>query len=149
FLTGVTEPVEFAFIFLAPLLFLVHAILTGVSLVVMSVLNVKLGFGFSAGLFDYVINFNKATNPVLLLPVGAAYFLVYFTLFRVVIAKFDLKTIGREAEGAVPSFGLAVEAVQVPGAATVRGASYLAALGGPSNVLEVEACATRLRLSLV
>src|SRR6185295_10527833 len=99
FLTGVTEPVEFAFIFLAPVLYLVHAVLTGLALVIMDLLNVKLGFGFSAGLFDYVINFNKATNPLLLLPVGAAYFAIYYVLFRVVITKFDLKTLGREPGG--------------------------------------------------
>ncbi|HZJ63435.1 MAG TPA: PTS transporter subunit EIIC, partial [Kofleriaceae bacterium] len=85
FLTGVTEPVEFAFIFLAPVLYLVHAVLTGLALVIMNVLDVKLGFGFSAGLFDYIINFNKATHPLLLLPVGAVYFVVYYGMFRFVI----------------------------------------------------------------
>jgi PTS system N-acetylglucosamine-specific IIC component len=153
FLTGVTEPIEFAFMFLAPLLYLVHALLTGLALVVMNLLGVKLGFGFSAGLFDYVINFNKSTHPLLLLPVGAVYFAVYYAMFRVVIAKFDLKTLGREPEGAAQNYGLAVDTMQVPGpvaaAAVTRGASYLAALGGAGNVIEVEACATRLRLSLV
>jgi N-acetylglucosamine PTS system EIICBA or EIICB component len=157
FLTGVTEPVEFAFMFLAPLLYLIHAVLTGLSLVIMSLLDVKLGFGFSAGLFDYVLNFNKSTHPLLLLPVGAAYFAVYYVMFRYAIAKFDLKTIGRETEGTAPAVGLAIDPGQapvrtpgpLPEPATVRGASYLAALGGAANVLEVEACATRLRLSLV
>jgi PTS system N-acetylglucosamine-specific IIC component len=149
FLTGVTEPIEFAFIFLAPVLYLVHAILTGLALVVMDLLNVKLGFGFSAGLFDYVINYNKATNPLLLLPVGAAYFLVYYGMFRVVITKFDLKTLGREPEGVSPATGMAADPTQLPGPLSVRGAQYLAALGGAGNVLEVEACATRLRLSLM
>lgn len=157
FLTGVTEPVEFAFMFLAPVLYLIHAVLTGLALVIMNVLGVKLGFGFSAGLFDYVLNFNKSTHPLLLLPVGAAYFAVYYGMFRYAIAKFDLKTIGREAEGTAPAVGLAIDPGQapvrapgpVPEPATVRGASYLAALGGAANVLEVEACATRLRLSLV
>lgn len=157
FLTGVTEPVEFAFMFLAPVLYLIHAALTGLALVVMSLLNVKLGFGFSAGLFDYVINFNKATNPLLLLPVGAVYFAVYYGMFRYAIARFDLRTLGREGEGTAPSFGLAIDPGQLPGKAPgpvpepalARGAGYLAALGGAGNVLEVEACATRLRLSLV
>jgi N-acetylglucosamine PTS system EIICBA or EIICB component len=149
FLTGVTEPIEFAFMFLAPVLYLVHAVLTGLALVVMSLLDVKLGFGFSAGLFDYVLNFNKATHPLLLLPVGAVYALVYYVMFRVVIAKFDLKTLGREPEIAVPPAGMAPEVVPVPGPVSARGVSYLAALGGAGNVLEVEACATRLRLSLV
>jgi PTS system N-acetylglucosamine-specific IIC component len=149
FLTGVTEPVEFAFMFLAPVLYVVHALLTGIALVVMNVLNVKLGFGFSAGLFDYVINFNKSTNPLLLLPVGAVYFAVYYGLFRVVIEKFDLKTLGREAEGGAMSFGLAVDQPTSSAPVSSRGAAYLAALGGVGNVIEVEACATRLRLSLV
>jgi PTS system N-acetylglucosamine-specific IIC component len=157
FLTGVTEPIEFAFMFLAPVLYLVHAVLTGLALVIMSLLHVKLGFGFSAGLFDYVINFNKATNPLLLLPVGAIYFAVYYGMFRVVIARFDLKTLGRETEAAAAAATdrvmvdpIAIPlAVAVPVTAPARGASYLAALGGPGNVLEVEACATRLRLALV
>jgi PTS system N-acetylglucosamine-specific IIC component len=155
FLTGVTEPIEFAFMFLAPVLYVVHALLTGLALVVMNMLNVKLGFGFSAGLFDYVINFNKATNPLLLLPIGAAYFVVYYAMFRAVIMKFDLRTMGREPEGTAIQTGLAIDgpvpAMPVPGpvSTSARGQSYLAALGGPANILEVEACATRLRLSLV
>jgi PTS system N-acetylglucosamine-specific IIC component len=155
FLTGVTEPVEFAFMFLAPVLYVVHAVLTGLSLVIMSLLDVKLGFGFSAGLFDYVINYNKSTNPILLLPVGALYFIVYYVLFRVVISRFNLPTLGRESDGTAPDFGLAVDSPQLEtsspavSASPTRGASYLSALGGVDNVLEVEACATRLRLALV
>jgi PTS system N-acetylglucosamine-specific IIC component len=152
FLTGVTEPVEFAFIFLAPALYFVHAVLTGLALVIMSMLNVKIGFGFSAGLFDYVLTFNKSTNPLLLLPVGAVYFAVYYVMFRVVIKRFNLGTLGREPEGVSPATGMAADPLQFPGPLTrssVRGAQYLAALGGAENVLEVEACATRLRLSLM
>lgn len=140
FLTGVTEPVEFAFMFLAPALYVLHAILTGLSLVIMDLLNVKLGFGFSAGLFDYVINYKIATNPIMLLPVGAVYFVVYYVVFVFCIKTFNLKTIGRED---------ADEAVAVaPVAASERGFAYLKALGGKANVKEIEACATRLRLSV-
>lgn len=165
FLTGITEPVEFAFMFLAPMLFVAHALLTGLALVIMSLLDVKLGFGFSAGLFDYVINYNKSTNPILLLPVGAAYFAVYYGVFRWVIARFDLKTLGREpgftgvqdVESGAPLAAAPLAAaplatarvVPTGSAASQRGAAYLAALGGGSNVLEVEACATRLRLLVV
>ncbi len=141
FLTGVTEPIEFAFMFLAPALYAVHAVLTGLSLVVMDVLGVKLGFGFSAGLFDYVINFNLATKPLLLLPVGAAYFVVYYVVFVFCIKTFDLKTIGREDASA----SVATEAAS----ASDRAAGYLAALGGVANVRSVDACTTRLRLSVV
>ncbi|WP_207478678.1 N-acetylglucosamine-specific PTS transporter subunit IIBC [Arenibaculum pallidiluteum] len=149
FLTGVTEPIEFAFMFLAPALYAVHAVLTGLSLVIMDVLNVKLGFGFSAGLFDYVLNYGKATNPILLLPVGLAYFALYYVLFRYVITRYDLKTIGRD-DAVAPAIPAGQEAptpavVALPAG---RGPEYLSALGGPANVREVEACTTRLRLTV-
>lgn len=152
FLTGVTEPVEFAFMFLAPVLFAVHAVLTGLSMVLMDVLNVKLGFGFSAGLFDYVLNYGKATNPILLLPVGAVYFAVYYGLFRFVIQRFDLKTLGRD-DVAVPAgqapAGEGVRPAAAPVAVTSdRAGAYVAALGGAGNLRSVEACTTRLRLSV-
>lgn len=138
FLTGVTEPIEFTFMFLAPVLYAIHAVLTGVSMALMQALGVHLGFGFSAGLFDYVLNFGKATRPLLLLPVGAGYFALYYALFRVAIVKLDLKTPGREADEIVP--------VATP--AGERGAAFVAALGGPANVREVGACTTRLRLTV-
>ncbi|MGK6320473.1 N-acetylglucosamine-specific PTS transporter subunit IIBC [Sphingomonas sp. DT-204] len=137
FLTGVTEPIEFSFIFLAPLLYLVHAVLTGVSMAVMNLLGVKLGFGFSAGLFDYVLNYGLSTRPLLLLPVGAAYFAVYYFTFSWCIRRFDLKTPGREAETAVLSSASTGQG---------RGADMVAALGGGSNIRSVGACTTRLRL---
>ncbi len=147
FLTGVTEPVEFSFMFLAPVLYIIHALLTGLSMVIMDMLNVKLGFGFSAGLFDYVLNYGKASNPLLLLPVGAAYFAVYYGLFRFFIAKFDLKTMGREADSATAA--PAVQAPAADGSAGSLGPAYVRALGGPANLLAVDACTTRLRLSVV
>jgi len=142
FLTGVTEPIEFSFMFLAPVLYAVHAVLTGLSMALMNILDVKLGFGFSAGLFDYVLNFNKATHPLWLVPIGAVYFGVYYGLFRFFILKFDLKTPGRE-----PVEELAVEpAVASAGG---RGADFLVALGGAGNLTTVDACTTRLRLIVI
>ncbi|WP_434632269.1 N-acetylglucosamine-specific PTS transporter subunit IIBC [Chromobacterium sp. CV08] len=138
-LTGVTEPVEFAFMFLAPVLYGIHAVLTGLSMAVMQMLGVKLGFGFSAGLFDYVINYGIATKPLLLLPVGAVYFAVYYALFVFFIRKFDLKTPGRE------DVAVAVAAV---GAGTGRARAFIAALGGAGNLKSVDACTTRLRLQV-
>jgi PTS system N-acetylglucosamine-specific IIC component len=138
-LTGVTEPIEFSFMFLAPALYLLHALLTGLSMALMDELHVRLGFGFSAGLFDYVLNFNKATRPWLLLPVGAAYFALYYGLFRWVIARFDLKTPGREDNAAVAA---PATAVVVGG----RAGGFIGALGGAGNLVTVEACTTRLRL---
>jgi PTS system N-acetylglucosamine-specific IIC component len=140
FLTGVTEPVEFSFMFLAPALFGLHALLTGASFLVMQALGVKLGFNFSAGLIDYVLYFGKATHPLMLLPVGAAYAAAYYGVFRWVIVRFDLKTPGREPEGA------AAAAAPAAGVPAVRGSAFVQALGGPANLAGVDACTTRLRL---
>jgi PTS system N-acetylglucosamine-specific IIC component len=139
FLTGVTEPIEFSFMFLAPLLYALHAVLTGIAMVVMDALGVRLGFGFSAGLFDYVLNFGLATRPLLLLPVGAAYFAIYYLAFAWCIRRFGLKTPGREPIEA--SKGIAV-------AAADRGVAFVQALGGATNLLAVDACTTRLRLRM-
>ena len=138
FLTGVTEPIEFSFMFLAPLLYALHALMTGASMALMDWLGVRLGFGFSAGLFDYVLNFGKATKPLLLLPVGLGFFLFYYAVFSFVIRRFDLKTPGREEE--------AVATIASP--AGDRGAAFVAALGGAANLLSIDACTTRLRLML-
>ncbi len=138
FLTGVTEPIEFTFMFVAPLLYAIHALLTGLSMALMNALDVKLGFGFSAGLFDYVLNFSLATRPWMLLPVGAAYAALYYGLFRFFIRRFDLATPGREK-------GVVTEtATQSAGGA--RGGAFVAALGGAANLVSVDACTTRLRL---
>jgi len=141
FLTGVTEPVEFSFIFLAPALFGLHALLTGASFLVMQALGVKLGFNFSAGLIDYLLYFKKATHPLMLMPVGAAYAGVYYGVFRWAIVRFDLKTPGREPEGARA-------ATAPPAPAASRGAAFVQALGGAGNLASVDACTTRLRLVL-
>ncbi|SEB53839.1 PTS system N-acetylglucosamine-specific IIC component, Glc family [Nocardioides exalbidus] len=101
FLTGVTEPLEFAFMFVAFPLYVIHAVLTGTSMALVNALGIKDGFGFSAGLFDYVLNFNIATKPLLIIPIGLAYAVVYYFLFRFVIRKWNLKTPGREDEGDV------------------------------------------------
>lgn len=96
FLTGVTEPLEFAFMFVAFPLYIIHALLTGSSMALTNALGIKDGFGFSAGLFDYVLNFNIATKPLLIIPIGLAYAAVYYFLFRFVIRKWNLRTPGRE-----------------------------------------------------
>jgi PTS system N-acetylglucosamine-specific IIC component len=137
-LTGVTEPIEFTFIFLAPVLYALHALLTGVAFVIMNALHVKLGFGFSAGLFDYVLNFNRATRPLWLLPVGVLYFVLYYGLFRLVIVRFDLKTPGRDA--------LESAAAALPAMPAERARVWISALGGATNLVSVDACTTRLRL---
>jgi PTS system N-acetylglucosamine-specific IIC component len=100
FLTGVTEPLEFAFMFVAWPLYVLHAVLTGTSLALVNALGIKDGFGFSAGLFDYLLNFNIATKPLWLIVIGLGYAAVYYFLFRFVIRKWNLRTPGREDEDA-------------------------------------------------
>ena len=143
FLTGVTEPVEFTFMFLAPVLYALHAIATGLAMVIMDLFGVRLGFSFSAGLFDYVLNFGHAQRPLLLLPIGAAYFALYYGVFRFCIVRLNLATPGRELDddAAQP-----LPAMESPGA---RAPLFVTALGGSGNLTEVAACTTRLRLVLV
>ncbi|HEY6515901.1 MAG TPA: N-acetylglucosamine-specific PTS transporter subunit IIBC [Steroidobacteraceae bacterium] len=141
FLTGVTEPVEFSFMFLAPALYALHALLTGLAFVIMRALHVRLGFGFSAGLFDYVLNYKFASRPLLLLPVGALYFGLYYGVFRFAIVRFDLKTPGREdVDNTAPA--------ATAGAPADRARSFVTALGGAGNLEAVTACTTRLRLTV-
>jgi len=154
FLTGVTEPVEFSFMFLAPGLYAVHALLTGVAFVITDALHMRLGFTFSAGLIDYVLNFNRDSHALLLLPLGACYFALYYGIFRWVIVKFDLKTPGREEPGTAGSVNPAMAGVLGTGPAAATGTSsasetalaYITALGGAGNLESVDACLTRLRL---
>ncbi|MFC3282397.1 N-acetylglucosamine-specific PTS transporter subunit IIBC [Litchfieldella rifensis] len=139
FLTGVTEPIEFTFMFLAPLLYVMHAALTGLSMAVMHLFDVKLGFTFSAGAFDYALSYGLSTNGWLMIPLGLVYFALYYGVFRWAIVRFDLPTPGREPEVAAPSG-------QQP--AGERGPAFVSALGGAANLASVGACTTRLRLVL-
>lgn len=140
FLTGITEPIEFTFIFLAPVLYGLHAVLTGLSMALMDMFNIRQGFGFSAGLFDYVLNFNRATNPLLILPFGLLYFAVYYYVFRWFIRRFDVPTPGRAADEPTLSEGSL--------GANEEAAALVEALGGAGNLLEIDACTTRLRLRI-
>ena len=96
FLTGITEPLEFAFMFVAWPLYLIHAFLTGTSMALVNALGIHDGFTFSAGFFDYVLNFGKATNAWMLIPIGLGYAVIYYVLFSFVIKKWNLRTPGRE-----------------------------------------------------
>jgi PTS system N-acetylglucosamine-specific IIC component len=173
FLTGITEPIEFAFLFVAPLLFLVHAVLTGTALAVCTLLGIKIGFGFSAGLIDFVLNFGKdnTSGAALLIPVGLVYFVVYYFVFGFFIKRFNLATPGRgESSTGLGSDWILPESQRGPvsdnerdedreqqpaGTATataerdsddVLAENVLEALGGRENVDSVEGCITRLRL---
>lgn len=144
FLTGITEPLEFSFMFLAPALYAVHALLTGFSMALMYILDVKLGFGFSAGLIDYLINMKLSTNAWILIPVGLCFFVLYYVLFRFIITKFKLKTPGREDDDdalVAPTGGNGTGS-----AVSSKAAQILEHIGGPSNIENIDACITRLRL---
>ncbi|UVL57389.1 N-acetylglucosamine-specific PTS transporter subunit IIBC [Pseudomonas sp. B21-035] len=139
-LTGVTEPIEFAFMFLAPLLFLIHAVLTGLAMALCDLLNIRLGFTFSGGAIDMALGWGRSTNGWMVFPVGLLYALVYYFVFDFCIRRFNLKTPGREDQ---PS-----EEAPVQDASAPRGKRYIDALGGAANLLSVDACTTRLRLLL-
>ncbi|WP_247843043.1 N-acetylglucosamine-specific PTS transporter subunit IIBC [Pseudomonas sp. MWU12-3103b] len=140
FLTGVTEPIEFAFMFLAPLLYLLHALLTGLSMAITNALNIHLGFTFSGGFIDMVLGWGRSTNGWLVIPVGLAYAVVYYAVFDFCIRRFNLKTPGREDVAATEKSVLTENE---------RAAAYIKALGGAENLLTVGACTTRLRLEMV
>ncbi len=143
FLTGITEPLEFSFVFLAPALYFIHAVLTGLALVICQAMGILHGFGFSAGFIDFVVNYNKATNPMMLVPVGLGFGAVYYFTFVFFIKKFNIMTPGRE--DMVPEETEAL--YEEMGTAQVA-REYIAALGGNGNIVDVEACITRLRLTL-
>ncbi len=145
FLCGITEPIEFMFMFLAPVLFVIHGLLTGVSMALSYLFGIKMGFGFSAGLFDMVLNWGISTKPWLSILIGLAMAVVYFFLFVFVIKKFDLKTPGREDDIETGDFGKLADDLGFDGLAQ----KYIDVLGGSTNIKEIESCITRLRLVLV
>jgi PTS system N-acetylglucosamine-specific IIC component len=152
FLTGVTEPVEYTFMFLAPVLYVIHSLLTGLSLAICQALGIHLGFTFSAGAIDYVLNYGLSTKGWLAIPIGLAYGVVYYVLFRFFIRKFNMATPGREpatAEAQVESYAAGGYVAPAAGAAASRADRYIAALGGAQNLTLIDACTTRLRLSVV
>ncbi|HEY3437213.1 MAG TPA: PTS transporter subunit EIIC [Actinotalea sp.] len=100
FVTGVTEPLEFAFVYVAYPLYAIHAVLTGTSLALVNALNIRSGFGFSAGVIDYLLNYRIASQPLMLILIGLVYAVIYYFLFRFVITRWNLRTPGREDESA-------------------------------------------------
>ena len=138
FLTGITEPIEFMFLFLAPVLYFFHALFTGLALVVCYMLGILHGFGFSAGLIDYALNFGLATNAVMIIPVGLAFAALYYFVFVWAINKFDIPTPGRLDEETGAAFDNVSEAA----------VQLLEKLGGVENIESLDACITRLRLTV-
>lgn len=143
FLTGITEPLEFSFLFVAPVLFGVHAIFAGLSFMTMHLLDVKIGMTFSGGLIDYTLFglLNPQTNAWIVIPVGLVFAVIYYFGFRFAIRKFNLATPGREAEDEDNEGGPAVVAGDLP-------YEILDAMGGKENIANLDACITRLRVSV-
>ena len=146
FFTGVTEPLEFAFMFLAPGLYLVHAILTGISVYIAASMQWIAGFGFSAGLVDLVLSSRNplAMNMPMLIAQGLAFFAIYYVVFRFAIVKFNLKTPGREDLDENSS----TSGVTGSKETGILARQYLKALGGHENLTSIDACITRLRLTV-
>lgn len=145
FFTGVTEPLEFAFMFLAPGLYVVHAGLTGISAVICTLLPVRAGFNFSAGFVDWFLSFKApmAQNPLMLIPIGLAFAVIYYVVFRIVITKFNLKTPGREDDD-TEEFNVQLTNDNFTEVASI----ILEGIGGKENVVSVDNCVTRLRLEI-
>ncbi|MBU0550945.1 PTS glucose transporter subunit IIBC [Myxococcota bacterium] len=138
FLTGITEPIEFAFLFVAPLLYVIHALLAGLGFALAVLLGLKHGTTFSHGLIDYLVLYSKSTHGWGLILVGLVYAALYYFTFRLVILRFNLATPGRE-DSPPP--------VALPeGAVDERIAALIAAFGGAANIASLDACITRLRI---
>ena len=144
FLTGITEPIEFSFLFVAPVLFAIHAVFAGFSFMIMHILNVKIGMTFSGGLIDYILFglINPQTHAWIVIPVGLVFAAVYYFGFRFAIRKFNLMTPGREPDD---------DQNQAPTGKTGSSdlaANILEAMGGKNNITHLDACITRLRVSV-
>lgn len=152
FFTGITEPLEFSFMFVAPVLYVIHAVLTGISVFIAASMHWIAGFGFSAGLVDMVLSSRNplATHWWMLIPQGLVFFAIYYMVFRFTITKFNLMTPGREL--AVAGSEADGQDVNVSGAQDqdVSGLArqYIAAVGGSDNLTGIDACITRLRLNV-
>ena len=144
FFTGVTEPLEFAFMFLAPGLYGVHALLTGITVAVVAALPVRAGFNFSAGFVDWFLSFKApmALNPIYLLGIGLIVAVIYYVVFRIVIVKFNLKTPGREDDDDETKVVLANDNFTEVARIVLEG------IGGKENVTSIDNCITRLRLEI-
>jgi glucose PTS system EIICB or EIICBA component len=138
FLTGITEPIEFAFLFVAPILYGVHAVLCAIAYFVCIVLGIKHGMTFSHGLIDFIILFPQSKNALWYFMIGPVWALSYYGLFSFMIAKFNFKTPGREDE--------TIEEDTLEGSGATKAGELVAAFGGPQNIVNLDACVTRLRV---
>ncbi|MBS6032469.1 MAG: N-acetylglucosamine-specific PTS transporter subunit IIBC [Pantoea sp.] len=154
FFTGITEPLEFSFMFVAPVLYLIHAVLTGISVFIAASMHWIAGFGFSAGLVDMVLSTRNplATHWYMLIPQGLVFFVIYYVVFRFTIKKFNLMTPGRElavAGDESDGYDVNVDKTDNGESATETLARrYIGAVGGSDNLTSIDACITRLRLNV-
>ncbi len=140
FLTGITEPIEFAFLFVAPVLYGIHAVLSGLAYVLTNSLGVVHGHSFSNGFIDFVVLSSNAQKMWLLVGLGLAYAVIYYVIFRGVIKAMDLKTPGREDEDKAAATAIS--------SSSEMAAELVAAFGGKANITGLDACITRLRVSV-
>ncbi len=155
FFTGITEPLEFSFMFVAPVLYVIHAVLTGLSVFIAASMHWIAGFGFSAGLVDLVLSTRNplATHWYMLIPQGIVFFVIYYVVFRFTIIKFNLMTPGRElAVAGDETDGYDVDVHPTNGNKedeTIQLARrYIGSIGGSDNLTGIDACITRLRLNV-
>ncbi|WHY70944.1 N-acetylglucosamine-specific PTS transporter subunit IIBC [Fictibacillus enclensis] len=151
FLTGITEPIEFSFMFLSPLLYGIHALLTAISMAIAVMFDIHQGFTFSAGALDFFLNLKIAQRPWLLVPIGLVYAVIYYVVFYVMIMKLNIKTPGREDEDEnIVEDASAGASDNEEGNDKYDGiaARYIAALGGTDNIDVLDNCVTRLRMKL-
>ena len=153
FLTGITEPLEFTFLFVAPLLYIVHCVLAGLSFMLMHLFGVAVGMTFSGGFIDLllfgILPGNAKTNWIFIILVGIVYFVIYYFLFGILIRKRNYKTPGREEEGAETKLYTRKDYNEAKeGGGSKRAADILLALGGKENLSDVDCCATRLRITV-
>lgn len=144
FLTGITEPLEFSFLFVAPALYVVHAVFDGFAFMFAHIFNITIGQTFSGGFIDFilfgVLQGNERTNWMWVIPIGLIWFCLYYFAFRFLILKFDFKTPGRSEETAVKK--------ETAGKKEGRAADIIKGLGGETNLVNVDNCATRLRVTV-
>nr|WP_247032425.1 PTS transporter subunit EIIC [Borrelia venezuelensis] len=144
FLTGITEPIEYTFMLIAPFLYLIHAILTGISLVITNILEIRIAFSLSAGIIDYFLMFPKSTNALLILPIGLIIGTVYFTIFITLIKTFKIQTPGREDNTKQQT----ISNNDSKRSQNENFEKIIQALGGIDNITNIDSCFTRLRVDV-
>ena len=145
FLTGITEPIEFSFLFIAPVLYVIHALFDGLAFMIAHILHITIGQTFSGGLIDFILfgilQGESKTNWLYVPLVGLPWFCLYYATFRFVITRFNFKTPGRE-DSTTQNIAAVMDAGERP-------QQVIIALGGKENIRELDCCATRLRVTLV